>query len=118
MSGIRGWWEEDRSKTQRYYNVVLHREGEAPEQCPPYICQEIIRQHLESPSMLVILPLQDWLSVNLDVRVPDPSVERINVPSDPRNYWRYRMHLTLESLLRQDKLNETVRSLIGDSARR
>ena len=118
MSGIRGWWEEDRSKTQRYYNVVLHREGEAPEQCPPYICQEIIRQHLESPSMLVILPLQDWLSVNLDVRVPDPSVERINVPSDPRNYWRYRMHLTLESLLRQDKLNETVRLLIGDSLRR
>ena len=65
-----------------------------------------------------LLPLQDWLSVNLDVRVPDPSVERINVPSDPRNYWRYRMHLTLESLLRQDKLNETVRLLIGDSLRR
>lgn len=117
MSGIRGWWEEDFSRTQRYYNTVLHREGIPPEECPPYICEEIICRHLESPSMWVILPLQDWLSICLDIRVPDPSVERINVPSNPRNYWRYRMHLTLETLIRQDKLNAKIKEMIVRASR-
>lgn len=117
MSGIRGWWEEEPSRTQRYYNTVLQREGVPPEQCPPYICEEIIRRHLASPSMWVILPLQDWLSICLDIRVPDPSVERINVPSDPRNYWRYRMHLTLESLIGQERLNTKIKTMIAQSSR-
>ncbi len=30
MSTIRGWWEEDREKTQRYYNQVLKLHGIAP----------------------------------------------------------------------------------------
>ena len=118
MSGIRGWWEEDAERTQRYYNTILQREGEPPVQCPPYLCEAIIRRHLESPSMWVILPLQDWLSLSIDIRLPDPSLERINVPANPRNYWHYRMHLTLESLLAQDDFNALVRNLVETSSRR
>ena len=72
MSGIRGWWEEEPSRTQRYYNTVLQREGVPPEQCPPYICEELIRRHLASPSMWVLLPLQAWLSVRPDLLFPTP----------------------------------------------
>ena len=68
--------------------------------------------------MWVILPLQDWLSLSIDIRLPDPSLERINVPANPRNYWHYRMHLTLESLLAQDDFNALVRNLVETSSRR
>ncbi len=33
MSTIRGWWEEDRIKTQHFYNYVLGHYGEAPFFC-------------------------------------------------------------------------------------
>ena len=30
MSTIRGWWEEDRNKTQRFFNYELGQWGDAP----------------------------------------------------------------------------------------
>ncbi|MDE6484291.1 MAG: 4-alpha-glucanotransferase [Duncaniella sp.] len=98
MDGIRRWWEADRATTQRFYNEVLHEPGEAPLYAEPWICDRIIRLHLESPSMLCILPLQDWLSTDGVIRRHDPREELINIPANPRHYWRYRMHLTLENL--------------------
>ena len=117
MSGIRGWWEEDPAKTQRYYNEVLGQMGDAPEHCPPYICQMILERHLQSPSVLAIFPLQDWLSISTDIRRENPADERINVPADPQNYWHYRMHLTLEKLLGQAELNTKIREIIEYSGR-
>ena len=117
MSGIRGWWEENPAATQRYYNAVLGQEGDAPVHCPPHLCRAVIEKHLQSPAMLAILPLQDWLSISLDVRRTDIAAERINVPADTRNYWRYRMHLTLENLLQQTELNNAIRTLISASRR-
>lgn len=49
-------------------------------------------QSSESNSILCILSLQDWLSIDGKWRNPNVQEERINVPSNPRNYWRYRMH--------------------------
>lgn len=65
----------------------------------PEQCAEYINAHVHSPAMLTILPLQDWLSADAKLRRPDPTEEQINIPSNPRHYWRYRMHLTLENLL-------------------
>lgn len=113
MSTIRGWWREDKDKMQRYYNHVLHRWGQAPEDCFPEICEQIIMNNLWSPSMLVILPLQDWLSIDEKVRRPDVDAERINIPSTPRYYWKYRMHLNIEDLVSNDTLNEKIKKMIG-----
>jgi 4-alpha-glucanotransferase len=33
ISTVRGWWEEDREKTQRFYNIELGQWGEAPVHC-------------------------------------------------------------------------------------
>ena len=44
MGGIRQWWEENREKTQRFYNQMLHECGEAPVFAEPWICEKIIRQ--------------------------------------------------------------------------
>lgn len=115
-AGIRAWWEENPALTQQYWHIMLHHEGTAPAHCEPETCEEIIRAHMQSPSMLAILPLQDWLSIDDSLRAPDPSAERINIPSNPRHYWRYRMHLTLESLLTADSLTARLRALTPRSS--
>lgn len=117
MDGIRRWWESDRATTQRFYNEVLHEPGEAPTYAEPWICDKIIKLHLDSPSMLCILPLQDWLSIDGVLRRKDPREELINIPANPRHYWRYRMHLTLEYLNDQKDYNTRLRDEILSSGR-
>lgn len=117
MPGIRSWWEEDHSASQRYYNNVLGEPGEAPLSAESDICSRIIDFHLKSPSMLCIIPLQDWLSTDSGLRHDNPAEEIINVPSNPKHYWRYRMHLTLESLLDADKFNRSMYERIKASGR-
>lgn len=112
MGGIRQWWEEDRQRTQKYYNEILHESGEAPFYAEPWICDRIIDLNLQSPSMLCILPLQDWLSIDGNIRRHDPREEQINVPANPRHYWCYRMHLTIEQLQANMNFNLYLRDKI------
>ena len=117
MSTLRGWWEEDYLQTQRYYNTMLGHYGTAPTVATPDLCEEVVRNHLKSNSILCILSLQDWLSIDGKWRNPNVQEERINVPSNPRNYWRYRMHLTLEQLMKAAELNDKIRELIKYTGR-
>lgn len=117
MPGIRGWWEEDHAVAQRYYNYVLGQQGEAPFYAEPWICSAIVDLNLKSPSMLCILPLQDWLSTDGGLRRQDPREEQINIPAISPHYWRYRMHLTVEELMRQDVFNQSMRDIIGNAGR-
>ena len=117
-SPLRAWWEEDRALTQRYYNEVLGCEGDAPYFCEPWVADLIVAQHMKSPAMLAILPLQDWLATDGQVRYPgDPADERINIPAIPRHYWRYRMHCTLEDLIANDGLNRHLRTQVEAAGR-
>ncbi|MDR1517729.1 MAG: 4-alpha-glucanotransferase [Dysgonamonadaceae bacterium] len=113
MSPIRAWWLENRDDTQYYYNEMLGHDGVAPTDCTPNLCEEIIANHLCSNAMWVILPWQDWLSIDENLRRANPEDERINLPSDPENYWRYRMHISLEELLGQTDFNEKIKELGG-----
>lgn len=117
MSTLRGWWEEDYLQTQRYYNTMLGHYGTAPTVATPELCEEVVRNHLKSNSILCILSLQDWLSIDGKWRNPNVQEERINVPANPRNYWRYRMHLTLEQLMKAEELNDKIRELIKYTGR-
>lgn len=81
MSTLRGWWEEDYLQTQRYYNTMLGHYGTAPTVATPELCEEVVRNHLKSNSILCILSLQDWLSIDGKWRNPNVQEERINVPS-------------------------------------
>ena len=117
MGGIRSWWEADRAVTQRFYNNALHEGGEAPYFAEPWICKKIIDLQLKSPSMLCILPLADWLSADGDLRRQNPHDEQINEPAEVHHYWRYRMHLTVEDLMKQDNFNKEMLSGIRSSAR-
>ncbi len=117
MSGIRGWWEEDHGKSQKFFNNVLNERGTAPYFAEPWVCEKIVDMHLKSPAMLCILPLQDWLAMDGDLRREKPDEERINVPANSRHYWKYRMHLTLEELAEANEFNSKLSKMIADSGR-
>ncbi len=117
MSTIRGWWKEDPNQTQRFYNHVLGQKGEAPQACEPWINRAVVQQHLASPAMWSIFQLQDLLGMDETLRRPNPDEERINVPANPRNYWHYRMHLGLGTLLRSSSFNEAGKSLVQQAGR-
>lgn len=117
MATIRIWWEEDKEKTQRYFNKVLGMQGEAPQTCTEDLCEKIILRHLSSPAMLTILPLQDWLSIDEHIRRENAEMERINIPANPHHYWSYRMHINIEDLIENEKLNLKIKNLIIESKR-
>ena len=116
MSPLRLWWR-DEAQQQYYYGNILGLDGEAPKEATAELCEKIVERHLLSPSLLTILPLQDWLSVSEELRCEDIERERINVPAVARHYWRYRMHLTLEELLAADGFTAQVASLVAESKR-
>jgi len=118
MPTLRQWWDEDEERTQDYYTSVLRRTEEAPHPLPGWLAKDIVSRHLTSPSMLCLLSLQDWLSIDERLRLPDQNAERINIPANPRHYWRYRMHLTIEQLLAADDLNHEILTLIIQSGRK
>ena len=117
MSTLRGWWEEDRDLTQRFFNEVLAYEGTAPYFCEPWVNKALLAQHLHAPSMWAIFQVQDLLGMDGALRRENPEDERINVPANPKHYWRYRMHLTLEELAKADDFNEALRKMVVESGR-
>ena len=126
MNPVRAWWEEDSGLTQQFWSEMLDCGGRklqdhdaiAPKDCEPEICRQILQRHLDASSILTILPLQDWLSMDGALRRENPHDERINVPANPRHYWRYRMHLSLEDLASQQEFNDTLTSMIAASGRK
>ena len=117
MPTLRGWWDEQRETAQHYYSQMLYHEGQAQHPMTGAVAEEIVSRHLECPSMLCLLSLQDWLAIDESVRNPHPEDERINVPANPRHYWRWRMHITLEQLMGDTALNEKIRGLVKSYGR-
>ncbi len=117
MSTLRQWWDEDWERAQQYYSMVLWRGDAAPHPMPDWLARDIVANHLNSPSMLCLLSLQDWLAIDEGLRLPDPNGERINIPANPRHYWRWRMHISIEQLMQADAFNVKVRELVSKSGR-
>lgn len=117
MSTIRGWWEEDRTATQQFYNAELGQWGEAPFFCEAWINKAIVLQHLYSPAMWSVFQLQDLLGMDVTLRRENPNDERINIPANPQHYWRYRMQMTLEQLMEATNFNESFAQSIQASGR-
>lgn len=117
MSTIRGWWEESREKTQKFYNTILGEFGTAPYFCEPWVNRAIVLQHLYSPAMWSIFQLQDILGMSDTLRRENPAEERINNPANPNHYWNYRMHISLEDLVKQEDFNKELKDYITNSGR-
>ena len=117
MPTLRMWWDENIQRTQEYYNTMLYRQGPAPHPLPGWLASDIISRHLTSPSMLCILSIQDWLATDEALRLPDANAERINIPANPKHYWRYRMHLNIEDLAADKRFVQSITEMISQSGR-
>ena len=116
-STLRGWWEENGELTNRFHREMLGHEEGAPYFAEPYICKEIIEQHLNSSSMLTILPIQDYIAMDGEFRWDATQREQINVPANSEHHWCYKMHQSLESLNERHNLNDMIRDMVEKSGR-
>lgn len=80
-------------------------------------CETAITQSLATDSMFVIIPMQDWLSIDGNIRNRFTDSERINNPDIPGWIWKYRLHIPLEQLIEATSLNGKIRSLIESAGR-
>ena len=67
--------------------------------------------------MWTVFPLQDLLAMDGRLRVEDPHAERINIPANPKHYWRYRMHLSLEDLIEEKPFMYLLRAMLQNGGR-
>ncbi|XP_021745916.1 4-alpha-glucanotransferase DPE2-like [Chenopodium quinoa] len=116
-STMRAWWEEDEERRRRFFKTVVGSNKLPPSKCTPDIAYFIIRQHVEAPSMWAIFPLQDLLALKTDYTTRPATEETINDPTNPKHYWRFRSHVTLETLLKDQELKTAIKDLVRSSGR-
>lgn len=117
MSTIRSWWVENPELTKRFYNNILGQWGDASQLCEAWVSRAIILQHLYSPAMWSIFQLPDILGMSETLRRENPKEERINDPANPNNYWSYRMHISLEDLIKEKEFNDELKEYVVHSGR-
>lgn len=108
-STLRQWWKEDAENRQFFYNHIMGIPGGAPHELSTDLLSIIINQHLYSPAMLSVIPLQEFLGMDENLRNPDEDIERINIPAIFPHYWRYRMHLNISDLIENEDFTNRLK---------
>jgi 4-alpha-glucanotransferase len=116
-STLRGWWEEDSSRSERFFRTIMGNHAAFNKEMEPWLAKDILQQHFWSPAMWVIFPIQDLLAVDEELRRQDFEAERINIPAVAQHYWRYRIHITMEKLLKSGAFNFELHRMITHSGR-
>ena len=116
-STLRGWWEEDPGKSELFFRTIMGNHAPMNKVMEAWLAKDIIQQHFWSPAMWTIFPIQDLLAMDEELRREDFEAERINIPAVSNHYWRYRIHLTLEKLLKATQFNAELRRMITHSGR-
>jgi len=117
MTNVRAWWEEDGKVTRDFWYDQLGQRDNPPQFAEPWVCMDILKQHMYSPAMLSIVPLQDYLATDGALRLKDARAERINVPANPKHYWRFRFHLTINQLKNAEEFSSSIARVISESGR-
>ncbi len=117
MSTIRGWWESNPQLASKFYNLYMKWSGLAPRECQAEIVKFIIEDHLDSKSILAIFPIQDLLGMDDQLKMKNPFAEQINEPANPKHYWRYRLHVNLEDIIKNKDFINLIRQLVKKSGR-
>ena len=95
MPTLRGWLAEDRVRTRQFLNSLDLDDRKVTAKT----LKKIMGRHQDSPSKWNIYPLQDLLDLDEKNWSPNPVDDQINVPSNARNQWKWRMKMNLETLL-------------------
>lgn len=116
-STLRQWWKENPELTQKYFNEQLGQFGKALENLEPYLAEIIMKQHLYNDAMLAIFPIQEFFATDYNLVNHLEDNERINNPAVFPHYWRYRMHVNLDTLVNYSVFNRKISEWINDSGR-
>jgi 4-alpha-glucanotransferase len=116
METLREWWSEDEEMRSGFAREMLGITFPEPE-LSGEMAKMIIRQHLASPAMWAVFPLQDLLAMHEDLRSQDIRGERINVPSITPFYWKWRMEITIEKLANESGFQNGIREMISEAGR-
>jgi 4-alpha-glucanotransferase len=117
-STFRGWWEEmPADHRQKYWSQLMGRGGSAPASCSPDIAEWAVADHLSSPAMWTVFPLQDLLAMDESLRRRDAAEEQINNPADSMHYWRFRLHIPVEDVMASKSFVQKLKTLNGDAGR-
>lgn len=116
-STLRGWWEEDAGKSERFFRTIMGNQAPFHKIMEAWLARDIIQQHFWSPAMWAIFPIQDLLAMEEELRREDFEAERINIPAVAQHYWRYRIHVSLEKLLKANRFNAELLRMITHSGR-
>jgi 4-alpha-glucanotransferase len=116
---FRAWFDEDQNRSRKYYSQILGQEvSTTPKRCTAETMRKVVKQHLESPSALAIFALADILAMDEKyVNERDPKEETINDPTNSRHYWRFRFHINLEDMKKNDKLKSDLKKMVFESGR-
>lgn len=117
MSTLRGWWEEDRNLTRVYYQQQLQHASEPPAFAEVEICEKILNKHLAAPALFSVFLLQDILATNAALRKENPHTERINIPANANHYWNYRLHISLEEIMKETDWLKHFKQLVKNNYR-
>lgn len=116
-STLRQWWQENQKESQYFYHHLMGKQGEAPSELSTELLSIIIDQHLYSPAMLSVIPIQEFLGIDEDLRNPNMDIERINVPANFPHYWQYRMHINISDLIENKDFTERLKAKHQDAGR-
>ncbi|CAI5501118.1 unnamed protein product [Closterium sp. Naga37s-1] len=116
-STLRAWWEEEAERRHKFFRSVLGFSSPAPDRCTPDVARAIIQQHCDAPSVWAIFPLQDLMALREEYLTRPANDETINDPTNPRHYWRFRVHVRLEDLVADSALITSLQHMLLASAR-
>lgn len=114
---LRGWWESHPNERTVLFRELLHQKGTPLGALHPYLAEKTNRAFLQSPAMLSILPLQDWMAMDGRLHLLPATDERINNPAMIPNYWKYRMPITLQKLVSEESLTLKISNIVQESQR-
>ncbi len=116
-STLRGWWEEHPSYLATFYYDYLQLSGELPSVANEQIIKKILEKHVYSPAMWAVFQLQDILTLESSFHKGSPELERINIPAIAEHYWKYRMPILIENLMREESLNTKFKAILEQAQR-
>lgn len=117
MAPLRLWWKESPMAAQYIWKSIVKQDAQVPQEVTPQIAQAVINDHLNSPSMLCVISMQDYLALFSKLKTLSPEEEQINIPANPQHYWRYRIPINIEELEDTPFYANIIASLILQSNR-
>jgi 4-alpha-glucanotransferase len=117
-STLAGWWTEE-EQTPHQYGSLLGLHWTLSSKLTSELTQAILRRLASSNSLLLIVPLQDFLYLEENFIPKSPDSDRINVPGtlDAGN-WTWRMKHNVSELEKMTHLSEQINAICTERKER